>query len=111
MFTCLPELVPWQRRQVSYWFTAGFTGVVPSVSLTPSVLFCDGRGAGGSVNPAVCSDACGLWQSTQVACRLLFNSADSARSCKLFAEGAGCDPTFANSAYTLRSAGCVLVPA
>ena len=62
------------------------------------------------MNAVVGWAAWGLWQSTQVAWRLLFRSPASPRSCELFATGGGCDPVFANSLYTFKSAGCVLVP-
>src|SRR2546422_593915 len=110
-FTVLPALVPWQRKQLSNWLTAGLTAVMPSTALIPAVPFCDARIAGGLLNAVVCWDACGLWQSTQVACRLLLSSADSARSCRLLVEGTGCAPVFANSPYTFKVAGWVFEPA
>src|SRR5271165_6891727 len=76
---CLPVLVPWQRRQVSYWFTAGLNTVTPSVALIPNAPSWEGRIAGGctELKEVTAWEACGLWQSTQVACRLLFNTAGS----------------------------------
>src|ERR1017187_1746692 len=89
---CLPLLVPWQRKQFSYWFTAGFTTVVPSVALMPTTPDWDPRISGGAaeVNEATANDACESWQSTQVACRLLFNNGGSAASWVLVPDGNGC---------------------
>ena len=42
---CFPALVPWQRRQISYWLIAGLTTVMPSATLTPLAPFCEGRSA------------------------------------------------------------------
>ena len=38
MLVLLPVLVPWQRRQFSYWLTAGLTTVLPSVALMPFTM-------------------------------------------------------------------------
>src|SRR5215469_3695080 len=66
-----PVLLPWHRKQFSYWFTAGETTLCPSIALIPLIPFCDGRISGGvgKLRPT-CLLPCGLWQSTQVACRL-----------------------------------------
>src|SRR5208283_2817890 len=64
-----PVLLPWHLRQLSYWFTAGFNTVIPSVALMPSTPFCDARSAGGRRNEATCAAEWGLWQSTHVAWR------------------------------------------
>ncbi len=44
---CFPLLVPWQRKQFSYWLTAGFNTVIPSVALMPITPFCETRITGG----------------------------------------------------------------
>ena len=108
---CLPLLVPWHRKQFSYWLTAGFTIVVPSVALIPSVPPCDPRMTGGRgvVNAVTAKLVWALWQSTHVACRLLFSKRGSAASWVLLPEGKGC-PIFANSAYTLGMAGEMFDP-
>src|SRR5579859_7292161 len=79
---CFPVLVPWQRKQFSYWFTAGVRTVTPSVALIPIAPDCDGRNVGGSVEEKelTCIEACGLWQSTQVPWRLLFSNGASPAS-------------------------------
>src|SRR5271157_4582275 len=96
---CFPLLVPWQRKQVSYWLTAGFTVVLPSLALIPTAPFCDPRktGGNGELNEVTAKDVWPLWQSTQVECRLLFSSGASAASCVLLPAGKGC-PFLANSA-------------
>src|ERR1035441_8515625 len=96
-------LVPWQRRQVSYRLTAGMIGVMPSSALMPVAPACGGRMAGGAENWNYGLEACALWQSTHVACRLLLSSATSAASWKLFPEGRGA-LTFAPSAMMLEKA-------
>ena len=74
-----PVDVPWQRRQFSYWFCAGTTGVIPSLAEIPFTPVWDGRMSGGGVNVVTCCAPCGLWQSAQVAWRLLFRRIASAR--------------------------------
>src|SRR5947209_8003911 len=88
--TCLLELVPWQRRQFSYWFTAGLSTLVPSLALMPIVFFCDTRISGAEGNASTGWEPCPLWQSTQVAWRLLLSSVSSAASCGLVEVGNGC---------------------
>ena len=41
------------------------------------------------MNELSCIEACGLWQSTHVACRLLLTSAVSPASCVLIPDGYG----------------------
>jgi hypothetical protein len=48
--TCFPTLVPWHRKQLSYWLTAGLTTVTPSMALTPVTFVCGGRTVGGKDN-------------------------------------------------------------
>ena len=58
-------LVPWQRKQFSYWLTAGLTTVFPSVALIPITCSAkNGRWARqGRTRPGW--SECGLWQSTR----------------------------------------------
>src|ERR1022692_4963672 len=67
------------------------------------------RGGGGNTPTGL--DECPLWQSTQVAWRLLFSSTLSAASCGLVVAGNGC-PILgaAYSAKTLGGAGDINVP-
>ncbi len=99
--TCLPELVPWQRRQFSYWFTAGVSTVTPSVALMPATSFCETRISGGGGKTPTAWDPWPLWQSTQVAWRLLLSRALSAASCGLVELGNGC-PIF-GEAYSAKT--------
>ena len=56
----------------------------------PTTPDCEMRIAGGgSESRDLRSDACALWQSTQVAWRLLFSTAGSAASCGLLPAGSG----------------------
>src|ERR1035437_9227032 len=88
---CLPVLVPWQRRQLSYWFWAGEIVLIPSPATIPFTAFWELRICGGAPNALpTCCAPCGLWQSTQVECRLLFSSVGSAASCVLLPAGKGC---------------------
>src|SRR5882762_2696302 len=104
-----PALAPWQRRQFSYWFTAGVRTVCPSDALIPTTEVCEGRIAGGAANDVTGSDPCGLWQSTQVACRLLLRTASSFRSWILVPDANGC-PIFENSKKTFGATGEKLKP-
>src|ERR1035437_2705654 len=117
-FTTFPLLFPWQRRQFSYWFTAGFTMVVPS-ALTPAIPDCDTRIDGGSrfVNEATWNAEWALWQSTQVACRLLLRTTfcpirSSAASWLFVPCGKGWPtfPALVYSANTFGAAGEILAP-
>src|SRR5512146_2010534 len=63
----VPELLPWQRRHIWYWLGAGFSTLVPSVSLMPAVLASETRVPGASLNTCTCCAAWELWQSAQVA--------------------------------------------
>src|ERR1700732_2612703 len=84
-------------------------GVMPSRALTPIAPACGGRIPGAAENCNSGFDRCALWQSTQLACRLLFSSGTSAASWKLFPEGTGW-LTFATSALMLGNAGDKKVP-
>src|SRR5258708_7191265 len=67
--TCLPELVPWQRRQFSYWLMAGVSTLVPSLGLMPIAFFCEARIRGADGKICTGCDPCGPRESTQVAWR------------------------------------------
>src|SRR5450631_1890607 len=101
---CLPGPLPWQRRQFSYWLTDGVSTVMPSNALIPCTPDCDARKVGGGPNTVTWLEACALWQSVQVAWRLLNSTAGSAASCPLFPEGSGC-PVLVISVITLGAAG------
>src|SRR5271167_46451 len=83
--------------------------VMPSDALIPATPFCETRTAGGGGKVVTCCDPCPLWQSAQVACRLLLSSTSSVASWVLFPAGKGC-PTLENSAKTLGMAGVRFVP-
>src|SRR5579863_3016575 len=55
----------------------------------PATFFCETRMSGAGGKTATGWEPCGLWQSTQVACRLLLSSVFSAASCGLAALGKG----------------------
>src|SRR5262249_31831810 len=108
--TTLPALLPWQRRQFSYWLTAGVRTVSPSPALIPTTEACEERSAGGEANVVTGVELCGLWQSTQVAWRLLLRTALSARSWTFVPVAKGWLPAFANSAKTFGATGETLEP-
>src|SRR5579872_2679547 len=83
VFICLPVLVPWQRRQFSYWLLAGLTVVLPSVALIPITCAWERRTAGAAGKAATRLLVCGLWQSTQVTWRFWFKRAASFERCAL----------------------------
>src|SRR6266568_331104 len=79
---------------------------MPSDELTPETFVCDALISGASPNEVTCLEACGLWQSTHVAWRLLLSTTDSAASCELLVVPAGNGwPIFANSDDTSGAAG------
>src|SRR5579862_3781417 len=55
----------------------------------PAMFFWERRISGGTGNVRTCSEACALWQSTQVAWRLLLSNTPSAASWALVEEGIG----------------------
>src|SRR3954447_21124780 len=100
--TCLPEPVPWQRRQLSYWLIAVGNTLVPSLALMPVTFFCETRMIGAAGEPSTGWALCPLWQSTQVAWRLFFRSASSVASCGLLEVGNGCPtlpPSYSPSTF------------
>src|ERR1700722_8260768 len=84
-------------------------GVMPSRALTPIAPACGGRIPGAAENCNSGFDPCALWQSTQLACRLLFSSGTSAASWKVLPEGKGWLP-FATSAMMFEIDGHKYVP-
>src|SRR5690242_19633206 len=86
-FDTFPVLLPWQRRQFSYWFTAGLMMLTPSAA-TPETPLCETRIVGGCrfANDATAYAECPLWQSTQVAWRLLLRTT----FCATRSSGASC---------------------
>src|SRR5579875_478983 len=77
--------------------------VMPSAP-TPTVPACDTRTRGGTLNEVTSCALCGLWQSTQVAWRLLLSTAASLASCWLLPLGKGW-LILLYSAKTLGAAG------
>ena len=66
---------------------AGVSTLVPSLALMPATSFCEMRISGGGGKTPTGSDPCALWQSTQVAWRLLLSNMLSAASCGLVEAG------------------------
>src|SRR5215472_1695440 len=115
MLAVFPVLVPWQRRQFSYWLTAGARTVRPSPPLIPATRFCERRIAGGCANEATCLVAWALWQSMHVACRFWLSRAGSVASWVLLPVGKGCAvpgrvAALATSAKTFNAGGETLAP-
>src|SRR6476469_6250700 len=81
---------------------AGASTLVPSLALMPATFFWEMRSSGGAGNNPTGSDPWALWQSTQVAWRLLLRSVFSVASGVWVETGNGC-PTLgvADSANTL----------
>src|SRR5215472_6435395 len=82
---------------------------MPSNALTPVANCCGGRIAGAALNVVSGLPAWALWQSTQVACRLLLSTGASAASCTFVPEGRGW-LTFTTSAMMFGAAGDKYVP-